>query len=107
MQCILARIKTQVENHQMSDSGFTLDQIMGLLINIYKLGLIRAISDTELPECIAKKKAVTDPKITMNSTLNGYLLQHSIMKRLSIILEELASFNIMKIKMIGIGFSFR
>lgn len=107
MQCILARIKTQVENHQMSDSGFTLDQIMGLLINIYKLGLIRAISDAELPECIAKKKAVTDPKITMNSTLNGYLLQHSIMKRLSIILEELACFNIMKIKMIGIGFSFR
>ena len=29
------------------------------------------------------------------------------MKRLSIILEELASFNIMKIKMIGMGFSFR
>ena len=62
MQCILARIKTQVENHQMSDSGFTLDQIMGLLINIYKLGLIRVISDTEPSECKVEKKAVTDPK---------------------------------------------
>ena len=46
----------------MPDSGFTLDQIMGLLIDIYQLGLIRVISDTEPPECKVEKKAVTDPK---------------------------------------------
>ena len=37
MQCMFAHIKTQVENPQMPESGFMLDQIMHLYINFRKL----------------------------------------------------------------------
>ena len=57
-----AHIKTQVENPRMPESGFTLDQIMHLHINFYKLALTRGSSYIKLPEWIAKKKAVINPK---------------------------------------------
>ena len=39
-----------------------LDQIMHLHINFHKLALTQGNSYTELPEWIAKKKTVTNPK---------------------------------------------
>ena len=59
---MLAHIKTQVENPRMPESGFTLDQIMHLHINFHRLALTRRSSYMKLPEWIAKKKAVINPK---------------------------------------------
>ena len=55
-------IKTQVENPRMPESGFTLDQIMHLHINFDRLTLTRGSSYMKLPEWIARKKAVINPK---------------------------------------------
>ena len=59
---MFAHIKAQVENPQMPASGFTLHQIMYLHTNFHKLVLTRGKSYNELPEWIAKKKAVIHPK---------------------------------------------
>ena len=58
LQRMFEHIKAQVENPQMSESGFTLDQIMHLHINFHKLVLTRGNFCIVLPEWIAKKKAV-------------------------------------------------
>ena len=58
LQRMFEHIKAQVENPQMSESGFTLDQIMHLHINFHKLVLTRGSFCIVLPEWIAKKKAV-------------------------------------------------
>ena len=39
IQRMFEHIKTQVENPQMPESGFTLDQIMHLHINFHRLAL--------------------------------------------------------------------
>ena len=61
-QRMLAHIKTQIENPCMPESGFTLDQIMHLNINFYKLALTRGSSYMKLPPWVASKKAVINPK---------------------------------------------
>lgn len=61
-KCMFASNKRQVENPRMSDSGFTLDHIMPLHINFLKLVLRRGSFYTKLPEHIAIKKAVINPK---------------------------------------------
>ena len=58
LQRMFEHIKAQVENPQMSESGFTLDQIMHLHINFHKLVLTRGSFCIVLPEWTAKKKAV-------------------------------------------------
>ena len=62
IQRMFAHIKTQVENPRIPESGHTLDQIMHLHINFHKLVLTRGSSYIELPEWMARKKAVTNPK---------------------------------------------
>ena len=59
---MFAHIKMQVENPRMSESDFKLDQNVHLHINFQKLGLTRGSSYIKLPEWIAKKKAVINPK---------------------------------------------
>ena len=58
MQGMLAHIKTQVENHGMPESGFSLDKIMYLYINFHRLALTRGGSYTELPKWLKSKKAL-------------------------------------------------
>ena len=52
----------QVENPQISESGFTLDRIMHLHINFHQLLLMLGSSYIELPKWIAKEKAVINKK---------------------------------------------
>ena len=49
IQCMLAHIKTQVENSGMAESGFSLDKIIHLCINFHRLVLTRGTSYIELP----------------------------------------------------------
>lgn len=46
----------------MSEGGFTLDQIMQLHINFYKLTLTRGSYHVKLSEWIERKKEVINPK---------------------------------------------
>lgn len=50
IQRVFAQIKTQVENLRMSESGFTLDQIINLQINFCQLALTQGTFYIELPE---------------------------------------------------------
>ena len=84
----------QVENPRIPGSGFTLDLIMHQHIISHKLVLTQGSTCFELSKWIAKKKAVINPIIPTNSSLNGLLLQHCIKKRLT---KELACYGIMKI----------
>ena len=62
MQCMLAHIKTKVENPRMPENSFTLNKIMHLCINFDRLELTRGSSYIELPEWIKRKKAVINPQ---------------------------------------------
>ena len=75
IQRMLAHIKTQVENPRMPESGFTLDKIMHLYINVHRLALTQGSSYNELTEWIKIKKAVKIHKTKMKSALNGPSLQ--------------------------------
>ena len=46
---MLLYIRTQIENSKFSESGFTLDKIMHLYINFYRLALTRGGCYIELP----------------------------------------------------------
>ena len=59
---MFAFIKTQIKNPALPKSGFTLDLIMHLDIDFHQLVLTRGSSYIELPDCIAHKKAVINPK---------------------------------------------
>ena len=59
---MLAYFKAQTENPKFPESGFTLDKIMHLYINFYRLVLTWSSSYTELPEWIKSKKAVISPQ---------------------------------------------
>ena len=62
LERMFAHIKTQTENPKFPESGFTLDHIMHLYINFHKLALTRGSSYIQVPEWIAKKKAVLNPQ---------------------------------------------
>ena len=62
LKSMFAHIKTQVEHPALPKSGFTLDHIMHLDIDFHQLVLTRGSSHVELPEWIARKKAVINPK---------------------------------------------
>ena len=49
IECMLLYIRTQTENSKFSESGFTLDKIMHLYINFYRLALTRGGCYIELP----------------------------------------------------------
>ena len=59
IQSMLAHIKTQVENPQMPESGFTLDKTMHLYINFHRLVLTRGGSYTVLPKWVKKGSGST------------------------------------------------
>ena len=59
---MLAYIKAQTENPKFPESGFTLDTIMHLCINLYRLALTRGSSYIELPKLIKSKNSVINPQ---------------------------------------------
>ena len=62
IQRMFEHVKTQVENPWMPEIGFMLDQIMHLHIKFHRLMLMRGNSYIVLPEWMAKKKAVINPR---------------------------------------------
>ena len=101
IQGMFARIKTQVENPRMPESGFSLDKIMHLYINFHRLVLIRCGSYTELPKWLKSKKAVINPQNKDEQCFKWAVIEALHHEELSIILRELACSGLMKINITG------
>ena len=81
---MLAHMKTQIENPASANSRFVFDEVLFLDANFHWLDLTRGSSYIPLPSWIVSKKAVINPKNENDkNVLNGLLLQHYIMRRLS------------------------
>ena len=61
-QSMIERMAQQVENPALRDSKFVFDQIMHMDIRMYRLNLTRGSSYIPLPDWLAKKKAILNPK---------------------------------------------
>ena len=59
---MFSHIKTQVKNPALPASGFSLDQVLHLHIDFYKLNLTRGSSYIPLPAWISKKESGDQPK---------------------------------------------
>ena len=98
--------KTQAEKPLMPESGLMLDQIIHLHINFHRLAFTQGSSYIVLPEQIAKKKAMINPKNNEEHALNGLSLQYYIIKRLKKIINAYQSCSIMKTNITGTCLSF-
>ena len=73
IQRLFAHFKTQTEKPQIPESCFTPERLMHLHINFYKLAFKRGSSYIGLPQWIAVKKVVINPK---NNDGNRLLPHH-------------------------------
>ena len=62
VQEMVAHMAQQVDNPKLRDSKFTFDRILYTDINIHRLNLTRRSSYIPLPDWLAKKKAIINPK---------------------------------------------
>ena len=59
---MIAHMKTQIENPALLRSGFRFDELLRLDINFHQLNLTRGSSYLPLPDQLARKKAIINPK---------------------------------------------
>ena len=59
---MLTHMKTQIENPALANSRFMFDEVLFLDINFHQLNFTRGSSYLPLPDCIANKKAVINPR---------------------------------------------
>ena len=62
VQSMINHMEQQVENPALRDSKFVFDSIMHTDISIHRLNLTRGSSYISLPDWLAKKKAILNPK---------------------------------------------
>ena len=81
---MFAYMMTQIENLALTNSRFMFDEVLFLDVNFHQLNLTRGSSYIALPNWLVNKKAVINPKNENDEEcLNGLLLQHYIIRRLS------------------------
>ena len=59
---MIAHMKQQIENPALSDSKFAFDEVLHMDVDFYRLNLMRGSSYLPLPDWLAKKKAIINPK---------------------------------------------
>ena len=59
---MIAHMKTQIENPALLRSGFRFNELLRLYINFHQLNLTRGSSYLPLPDRLARKKAIINPK---------------------------------------------
>ena len=59
---MIAQMKQQIENPALSDSKFVFDEVIHMDDHFYQLNLTRGLSYLALPDWLAKKKAIINPK---------------------------------------------
>ena len=55
-------MRTQIENPTLANSRFVFDEVLFLDVNFHQLNFTRGSSYIPLPDWVAKKKAVINPK---------------------------------------------
>ena len=59
---MIAHMKKQIENPALSDSKFAFDEVLHMDVDFHQLNLMRGSSYLPLPDWLAKKKAIINPK---------------------------------------------
>ena len=59
---MITHMKQQIENPTLSDSKFIFDEVIHMDINFHRLNLTRGSSYLPLPDWLAHKKAIINPK---------------------------------------------
>ena len=59
---MIAHMKQQIENPVLSDSKFAFNEVLHMDVNFHQLNLMRGSSYLPLPDWLAKKEAVINPK---------------------------------------------
>ena len=59
---MIANMKFQIENPVLLNSRFVFDEFLYLDVNFHQLNLMRGISYLPLPDWLARKKAIVNPK---------------------------------------------
>ena len=62
VSAMIEHMKQQIENLALRDSKFVFDRIIHMDIDFHRLNLTRGSSYIPLPDWLAKKKAIIDPK---------------------------------------------
>ena len=62
VSAMIEHMKQQIENPALRDSKFVFDRIIHMDINFHRLNLTRGSSYIPLPDWLAKKKAIINPK---------------------------------------------
>ena len=62
MNEIVNAMITHMENPALSDSKFVFDEVVHMDVNFHRLNLMRGSSYLSLPDWLAKKKAIINPK---------------------------------------------
>ena len=59
---MIARMKQQIENPALSNSRFVFDEVLHMDMDFHRLNLTRGSSYLPLPDWLAHKKAIINPK---------------------------------------------
>ena len=62
MNKMITHMKQQIENPALSDSKFVFDEVLHMDIDFHRLNLMRGLSYLPLPDWLACKKAIINPK---------------------------------------------
>ena len=71
VSAMIEHMKQQIENPALKDSKFVFDEIIKMDIDFHRLNLTRGSSYLPLPEWLAKKGAIINPKNSDMEFLNG------------------------------------
>ena len=59
---MIAHMKTQIENPVLLNSRFRFDEVLFLVVSFHRLNLTRGSSYLPLPDWVARKKVIINPK---------------------------------------------
>ena len=59
---MIAHMKQQIKNPALSNSRFVLDEVLHMDVDFHRLNLMRGSSYHPLPDWLACKKAIINPK---------------------------------------------
>ena len=68
---IIAHMKGQIENPALLNSRFVFDEVLFTNVDFHQLNLTRGSSYLPLPNWLAHKKAIINPKTKIKNASNG------------------------------------
>ena len=68
---MIAHMKEQIKNPALLNSRFVFDEILFTNVDFHQLNLTRGSSYLPLPDWLARKKAIINPKTKIKNASNG------------------------------------